>query len=125
MMDGSTCQVTGDEEDEEMVEEHAENGFKYTNMTIHPYHNQNRYRIGIFHNILAHSHHHNDHNIIIDLIFVRWLKNSRKCGLVIDNVGEDWSGTWKVIFTNIIIIIIITMIINLIIIIFLVSPGRH
>ena len=115
------CQVTGDEEDAEMVEEQAENGFKYTNMTNH----QNLYRIGIFHNIFAHSHHHHDHNSIIDLIFVRWLKNSRKCGLVIDNVGEDWSGTWKVIFTNIIIIIIITMIINLIIIIFLVSPGRH
>ena len=102
-------------------------------MTNHRHHNQNR--IGIFHNIYAHSHHHHDHNIIIDLIFVRWLKNSRKCGLVIDNVGEDWSGTWKVIIaiviiTNIIItmigmIIIITIIINLIRIVFLVSPGRH
>ena len=91
-------------------------------MTNHRHHNQNR--IGIFHNIYAHSHHHHDHNIIIDLIFVRWLKNSRKCGLVIDNVGEDWSGTWKVIITNIItniiitMIIFITMIINLIRIIF-------
>ena len=28
MMDGSMCQVTGDEEDENMVEEEAENGFK-------------------------------------------------------------------------------------------------
>ena len=28
MMDGSMCQVTGDEEDEKMVEEEAENGFK-------------------------------------------------------------------------------------------------
>lgn len=68
-------------------------------------------------------------------MIVRWLKNSRKCGLVIENVGEDWSGTWKVIITNIIIniiinmiitiIIIITITINLIRIIFLVSPGRH
>ena len=95
-------------------------------MTNHRHHNQNLYRIGIFHNIYAQSHHHHVQNLIIDLIFVRWLKNSRKCGLVIDNVGEDWSGTWKVIITNIIIniiftiiiIIIITMIINLIRIIF-------
>jgi len=25
----------------------------------------------------------------------KWLKNSRKCGLVVDNVGQEWSGTWK------------------------------
>ena len=34
-------------------------------------------------------------------LILRWLKNSRKCGLVVDNVGEKWSGTWKVFFTTI------------------------
>ena len=39
--------------------------------------------------------------ILLILNILRWLKNSRKCGLVVDNVGEKWSGTWKVFFTTI------------------------